>query len=309
MKTIVSKLIPRKKNRLRTSLASKIFDVCNYRFMLFFCALVIYPIWEMIVISFSDPTSVSHISINLWPDKWVLDSYKYCLRDAKLLLAFRNTIARTLIGTVWHLLLCSMAAFALTRDNMPFRSLFMTIFVITMFFSGGLIPTYLNMKTLGMMDNFLVYILPGGFSIYNTIIIRNYFFSIDKSLEESAAIDGATAMQTMFKIILPLSKPVLATVGLWTMVSHWNSYFDNMVYCRDDSLITLQYMLKSMQNAASALQNDLNQMTLAMGYRYEVASETVIAASTVIIILPIICTYPFLQKYFVKGVMLGAVKG
>lgn len=295
--------------RIHESPMSRVFDVLNYGLIGFFCVIIIFPIWEMLVVSLSDPGVVSSVSVNIWPKQFTLDSYKYCLNNASLFIAFRNSILRTALGTAYHLLVCSLAAFALTRSNMPFRKFFTTVFLITMFFSGGMIPTYLNMKDLGLLNNFLVYILPSGFSMYNTIIIRNYFFSIDKSLEEAASIDGASSLQTLMKVILPLSKPVLATVGMWQMVGQWNSWYDNMVYCRADALITLQYLLKKMTNEVLQLQNDVNRFAQVLGVRTQIATETVIAATTVIVIVPIICTYPFLQKHFVKGVMLGGVKG
>ena len=180
-----------------------------------------------------------------------------------------------------------------------------------MFFSGGIIPTYLNMKNLGLLDNFLVYILPSGFSMYNTLIIRNYFLSIDQSLEDAATIDGASMLQTMFLIILPLSKPVLATITLWQMVGQWNSWFDNMIYVRPEKLITIQYYLRRLSTNVTEMQDQMSRMgiygTDQTAYSY--TPDTVVAATTVITIIPIVLIYPFLQKYFVAGIMTGAIKG
>ncbi len=297
------------KHTIRKSVSGRIFDIFNYAFILFFCALILFPIWEMLVVSLSRPDVVTKLSINFWPKAATFDAYRYCLRDISILIAYRNSILRTLLGSVFHLLLCSMAAFSLTRTNMPGYKLLIVVFLIPMFFSGGQIPTYLNIRNLGLIDNFLVYILPLGFSTYNTIIIRNYFFSIDRSLEEAASIDGASAWQVLYKVILPLSKPVLATVAMWQLVGQWNSWYDNMVYCRANTLVTLQYLLKRLTSQTQELQHNMNTYVEGFGTNIQIASETVIAATTVIVMVPIICTYPFLQKYFVKGVMLGAVKG
>lgn len=299
------------RNRIRTSYGSQLFDILNYAFITVFCITILFPVWDLIVISFSRAEDISIIRTNLWPKVWCFDAYAYCFKNSLLAVAFMNSILRTIIGSIYHISICCLTAFALTRSQMPFRKGITLVFLFTMFFSGGLIPTYLNIKNLGLLNSFWVYILPGGFSMYNTIIIRNYFLSIDRSLEESATIDGASMLQVMYKIILPLSTPVLATVGLWQMVGHWNAWFDNMIYNRAESLITMQYFLRRMASNVASLQDEV-QMAMRGVFDQSAAAytpDTIIAATTVLVLLPIICVYPFLQRFFVKGIMLGAVKG
>ena len=302
-------LFKRNPNKIRESVGGTIFDVFNCLFIIFFCITILFPVWNMIVVSLSRAEDISYLHLNLFPKNATLDAYQLCLSNSDIWVALRNSVARTVIGTLYHLLVCCFAAFAMTRHDMPYLKVFTVIFLITMFFGGGLIPTYLNIRNLGLMDNFLVYVLPGGFSMYNTIIIRNYFFSIDKSMEESAMLDGASMLQIMFRILVPLSMPVLATVGLWQMVGHWNSWFDNMVYAQDKSLLTLQYMLRRISNDAQAMNDEMQRMSAVAEQSKQYTAESVIAATTVIVVVPIICVYPFLQRYFVKGIMLGAVKG
>ena len=296
-------------NRIKSSFSGKAFDVFNYMFIIFFCITILFPLWNMIVVSLSKPKDISYINLNLFPKDPTFEAYLFCLRNAEVWTALRNSVARTVIGTVYHLVVCCFAAYAMTRTEMPFLKVFTIIFLITMFFGGGLIPTYLNIRNLGLLDNFLVFILPGGFSMYNTIIIRNYFFSIDKSMEESAMLDGASMLQVMFRIILPLSMPVLATVGLWQMVGHWNAWFDNMIYARSPNLVTLQYLLRRISNDVQAMNDEMQKFAATLEQTKQYTAESVIAATTVIVVTPIICVYPFLQRYFVKGIMLGAVKG
>lgn len=296
------------KNHIKASVGSRVFDICNTVLMILFCITIIIPFWDMIVKSFSRASDISYMNMNLWPAHWTLDAYRECFKDAALLHAFFISIMRTVLGTVLHLLICCMAAFALTRKDMPFRTVIMIIFLIPMFFSGGMIPTYLNVKSLGLLNNFLVYILPSAFSIYNTIIIRNYFLSIDGAMEEAAEIDGASKFRIFFSIIIPLSKPVLATVCLWQMVGQWNSWFDNMIYCTDDNLLTMQYLLRKLNDQLqkfSATQYEMDMMKSSSDFN----TETIKAATTLIVVTPIMLVYPFLQKYFVKGIMVGAVKG
>ncbi|MBO4298095.1 MAG: carbohydrate ABC transporter permease [Clostridia bacterium] len=299
----------RTRNRIKTSTSGKVFDTFNYLFIILFCVSIMFPLWNMIVVSLSRAQDISYLNLNLYPKHPTLDAYIFCLRNNEMWVALRNSVARTVIGTLYHLIVCCFAAFAMTRTEMPFLKVFTIIFLITMFFGGGLIPTYLNIRRLGLLDNFLVFILPGGFSMYNTIIIRNYFFSIDKAMEESATLDGASMLQVMFWIILPLSMPVLATVGLWQMVGHWNAWFDNMIYARSPSLVTLQYLLRRISNDVQAMNDEMQRYAATAEQTKQYTAESIIAATTVIVVTPIICVYPFLQRYFVKGIMLGAVKG
>lgn len=202
-------------HKMRTSTASKVFDVCNVIFMILFCITIFIPFWDMVVRSFSRAQDISYMHINLFPKVWTLDAYRYCFLDDEIIHAFFISVARTVIGTLFHVIICCMAAYTLTRNEMPFRRLITAILLIPMFFSGGMIPTYLNISNLHLTNNFWVYILPSGFSIFDCIIIRNYFYSIDKGMEEAASIDGASQIRIFASIIMPLSKPVIATVTLW----------------------------------------------------------------------------------------------
>ncbi|MDO5349283.1 MAG: carbohydrate ABC transporter permease [Lachnospiraceae bacterium] len=300
--------VPRMK--MKQSAGSRIFDICNAVLMVLFCITVIIPFWDVVVRSFSRAQDISYMHINFLPKVWTLDAYKYCFQDNEIITAFLISVLRTITGTAVHVIVCCMAAYALTRTEMPFRKVITAILLIPMFFSAGMIPAYLNMKRLGLLNNFLVYILPSGFSIYNTIIIRNYFFSIDKGMEEAASIDGASQVKIFTSIIMPLSKPVIATVALWQMVGQWNAWFDNMIYCRRSaSLTTLQYLLRRMLDSLTASTSSTASGIEAIGALVDTNPDTIKAATTILVVLPIVAVYPFLQKYFVKGIMVGAVKG
>ncbi len=299
-----------KKIKMKQSVGNRVFDICNAVFMIAFCITFILPFWDVIVRSFSRAQDISYMHINLFPKVWTLDAYKYCFQDNEILTAFGVSVLRTIIGTFIHVIVCCMAAYSLTRTEMPFRRIITAILLIPMFFSAGMIPAYINMKRLGLLNNFLVYVLPTGFSIYNTIIIRNYFFSIDKGMEEAASIDGASQVRIFASIIMPLSKPVIATVALWQMVGQWNAWFDNMVYCRRSaSLTTLQYLLRRMLDSLTASTSTGASGVEAIGSMVDTNPDTIKAATTILVVLPIVAVYPFLQKYFVQGIMVGAVKG
>ncbi|NLZ56197.1 MAG: carbohydrate ABC transporter permease [Clostridiaceae bacterium] len=286
-----------------------LFDILNPLVLTLFCISIIYPFWDMVVTSLSAPADVSYTSFNFWPKKVVTQGYSYCLNDEKFYLAFRNSIARTVAGTALSVFVTSIGAYVLTRRDMPLRKLITFIWVVPMFFGGGLVPTYLLYQDLGLLDNFLVYILPGAFSMYSAIIVRNFFFSIDIALEESAVIDGASAPRVLFSIYLPLSKPALATISLWSMVGHWNAWFDNMVYIRKEPLITLQYLLRRIIKETEAVTDQAMAWAGSIDMRLMVNATTIIAATTIITVIPILLVYPFLQRYFVKGIMVGSVKG
>ncbi len=293
----------------KKSLSSKIFDTANVIFMILFSITILYPIWDMIVISLSAVEDVTFMSINLFPKELVWDSYLFVVNDPEFYNAFLVSVARTVIGTAYQVTICSLCAFALTKSDLPFRKIITFLLIVPMFFNGGLIPTYVNIRNLGLLDNFLVYILPYGFSIFNTIVIRNFMLSIDKGLEEAAVVDGANYLRVLFQIILPLSLPVIATVSLWAMVGQWNSWFDNLIYVRDENLQTLQYMLRQMMMQTEMLQSEALGFAADVGIGTEFNSVTLRAAITVLVVIPIVMVYPFLQKYFIKGMMSGAMKG
>jgi len=212
-------------------------------------------------------------------------------------------------GTVLHLAMISMAAYPLSKRKLPYRMLITVFFLVPMFINAGLIPSFIVNVNLGLRNNLLVYILPGAFSMFNAIILRNYLLSIDAALEEAALIDGANHMTVLFRIIIPLAKPVLATIALWIIVGQWNSWFDAMIYMTDDKLIPVQLVLQRMLKSLDNITNDMKSDLIKNPNLAKIASKQVQYAMTILVIFPIMCVYPFLQKYFVKGIMLGSVKG
>ena len=295
-----------KKIKMKQSVGSRVFDICNAVFMIAFCITIILPFWDVIVRSFSRAQDISYMHINLFPKVWTLDAYKYCFQDNEILTAFGVSVLRTIIGTFIHVIVCCMAAYSLTRTEMPFRRIITAILLIPMFFSAGMIPAYINMKRLGLLNNFLVYVLPTGFSIYNTIIIRNYFFSIDKGMEEAASIDGASQVRIFASIIMPLSKPVIASISLFYGVGFWNDYFNSMIYLQTAEKFPIQIQLRSIILLSSTFSDAMMDFYDMNGAPPDKAVKM---ACTVIATVPVLCIYPFVQKYFTKGVMVGAVKG
>lgn len=285
-----------------------IFDICNNTFMVLFCISIIFPFWDMIMLSFSHPDESVSLTLRLWPKSWRWDAYLFAFSDSKILNAYAVTILRTVLGTLLHIFVTLLAAYPLSKRNLPFRNVLTTYFIIPMFFSGGLIPTYLINKKLGFVDNILVYIIPGAVSIFVVLLVRNYLMSMDSGLEESAFIDGAGYVTILFKIIAPLAKPIIATIALWQAVAHWNAWMDCMIYIRDERKIVMQIILRRMMDLTNMESKEM-QNFIELDSTRQITSETVKAAVTIITILPIIMVYPFLQKYFVKGIMVGALKG
>ena len=284
------------------------FDALNVTFMLLLCVTVLFPFWDMIVRSLSDPAGAGNLEILLLPKNFTLSSYTYTLSDSQILTSYGITIARTVIGTVLSLLLVLLAAYPLSKRDLPFRKYITILFLIPMFFSGGLIPSYLINRQLGLVDHFLVYILPGAVGVYNVVLARNYIMSIDKSLEESAFMDGAGYVTILFRIIVPIAKPIIATLALWVAVWHWNEWMDCMIYIRSERLVIVQMLLRRMQDLTQ-LQSEEMQAFMANDASRQVTSASVRMATTIITALPIMAVYPFLQKYFVKGIMVGSLKG
>ena len=198
--------------------------------MFIVCVTVLFPMWNMLVISLSRVEDVTLVSLNLFPKKNVFDAYKYIFSENRFMSAMVISVSRTVIGTLYHIVVTYLAAYALTRRKMTFLKVITVLFLITIFLNGGLIPTYIMMNSMKITNNFLIYVLPQAFSMFTVIIVRNSLFSIDSEIEEAAFIDGAGPLQTMIRIMQPLSKPVLATIALWHMVQQWNSWIDNLIY-------------------------------------------------------------------------------
>ena len=200
-----------------------LFDVFNYIFLILFAISILYPFWDMLMKSFSTPAAVSKVGFSFFPEEFTLASYKTVFLGSNIGIGYYNTIFRTFFGTILMLIVTVGAAYPLSKKDLPCRNVITFFFLFTMFFGGGLIPSYLLMKWLNLIDSRWALILPGMFNVFNIVITRNYMQSIDKSLEESAAIDGANHIYILYKIIVPICKPILATVALWAVVGHWNS--------------------------------------------------------------------------------------
>lgn len=285
----------------------EVFDIVLLIFMLFILVITLYPFLNVLAISLNDATDTVKGGIHIWPRKFTWTNYiEIFSGSSKLPRAFLNSILRTVIGTATGVLATTMVAFTLSRKDFVFNKLVTVLFIVTMYISGGLIPEYLVIRQLGLVNNFGVYILPGLISAFNVIVIRSFMEGLPEALYESAAIDGANDWTVFRKIVLPLCMPVIATVALFIAVGQWNSWFDTYIYARtNDSLTTLQYeLMKIIDNAAATV--DVHNPNLQNSARSN--PESIKMAITMVATVPILLVYPFVQKYFVSGMTLGSVK-
>jgi putative aldouronate transport system permease protein len=289
---------------VKPTVGENIFQTFLVIFLSLLCITMIYPFIHMTSISLSSPAEASKFGFHLYPKDIDLFSWKQVLGQEKVWLGFGNSVFRTVVGTALTLLAMSLCAYPLSRKYLPHRNFYTMIILITMFFGGGLIPSYLLIKELGLMDSRWVYIIPGLIPTFSMLILRNFFMSLPAELEESAKIDGATDMRILFQIILPLSKPVLATLALWTAVGHWNAWFDALLYISDQNKLVLQHFLREIIITSSDAET-LGRSAVG-NLKYE---QSIKAATVMFTALPILIVYPFLQKYFVKGTMIGSLKG
>jgi putative aldouronate transport system permease protein len=276
--------------------------------MLLICFLILYPVWYTVVLSFNDSQDALYGGIYWWPRKFSLKSYETVFLDKTILQAFNVTIWRTIIGTICSVFFTSMVAYAFSKKHIMGNKVYLIIGTITMFFGGGLIPYFILLRSIGLYDKFLVYIIPALFNFYNLIIFMSFFREIPPGLEESAKIDGANDFLIFVRIVIPLSTAVLATIALFNGVYHWNDYFMGVMYINNPDLQPIQTFLYRIVAAASmtgALVGEIpTEITTS-----RVSSQSLKLATMVVTTAPIICIYPFLQKYFVKGVMIGSIKG
>ena len=289
---------------------STAFDWINYTVMVLLAFIMIYPLWYCVAGSLNEGMDYLRGGVFLWPRKWTLANYKAVFLDSAILNAFWVTIWKCLVGTVTSVLCTAMVAYAITRPKLRLKKLYIPFIMLTMFFSGGLIPYFILIVDLGLYDSFWVYIIPTMFSAYNMIIIQSFMRELPSELIESAKLDGASEYRIFFQMILPLSKPVLATIALFTVVTHWNSYFDSMMYTSSQELQTIQLFLKKIITDPSVSRGLGSAATIAIPDQAATLTPQVVKLATMVVTaLPVVCIYPFLQRYFVKGVTVGAVKG
>lgn len=297
-----------KENKIKTTTGEKVFNICNIIFMFLMMFVMFYPMWHVLCASFSDARLLSaHTGVLLWPEGYSVTAYKLMMKNPMILRGYGNTLFILVFGLLINMVMTCLAAYVLSRKNVMLNRPITIFIVFTMYFSGGLIPTYLNIKDLGLMDSLWAVIVPGAISTYNMIVLRTGFASVPESLEESAKIDGASALRILWQIILPLSKATVAVICLYYSVAHWNSWFNAMLYLNERELFPLQLILREI-----LIQNDTTSMVTAMDVGAgdsSFVSETVKYAVIIVSVVPILCVYPFIQKYFTKGVMVGAVKG
>lgn len=285
------------------TLPYRIFSVFNYILLTVLSLLCLLPMIHLLMVSLSSPAPANAGLVTFWPMGFSLDAYMKTFDNPNFLASLWISVKRTVLGTALGMSVNLMAAYALSKENgaLRGRNIYLWYFVITMLFSGGLIPSYILIKNLGLMNSLWALILPGLVSVYNIILLLNFFRRVPKELEEAAFIDGAGQLRTFWTVYLPISMPAIATITLFTMVGHWNSYFDGLIYMKDNTKLPL----------ASFLQTIIIQMDFSKLDPETVAklSQRTLKASQIFIgALPILIVYPFLQKYFVKGIVIGAVK-
>jgi len=294
----------------RKDFADILFDVIKYVVLTVFVALCIYPFYYVIIYSISVPVLAERGGVYLWPKGFSLKTYSELLKRSDLMPAFWVSAARTVLGTTITVICTALLSFLMTRKEMWFRKFAYRFSITTMYLGAGLIPWYLIMKAYGFQNNFLLYIIPSALNVYHMILIKTFMEQLPESLEESAAIEGAGFLSIFFKIILPLSKPIIASVAVYNTVGQWNSWQDNFFLNSDRKLQTLQMVLQNYLKSANILEALMKKGAInAEAMQKVVTSDSIQMTAIVVTIFPIMLVYPFAQKYFTKGIMMGAVKG
>lgn len=291
----------------KKSRGDKAFDIALIIISLLIIIIIAYPLYFVVIASFSQPEAVLGGKLRFLPVGFNLESYQMVLSEQKVWIGYRNTILYTVLGTCINLVLTTLAAYPLSRKDMPFRGALTFVASFTMLFGGGMIPVYLVVRGLKMTDTIWAMVIPNALATYNMLVMKNYFqSSIPEELQEAAAIDGCDHLGTLIRIVLPLSAPIMAVITLFYAVGHWNAFFNAIIYLRNQNLFPLQIVLRDilLQNSLEAVGGDLTGM-----YEKVMRGESMKYALIIVASAPVIMLYPFVQKYFVKGVMVGAIKG
>ena len=291
----------------KKSKGDRAFDITLVVISILIILVIAYPLYFVVIASFSQPEAVLGGKLRFLPVGFNLESYQMVLTEPKVLTGYRNTILYTVLGTCINLVLTTLAAYPLSRKDMPFRGLLTFVASFTMLFGGGMIPVYLVVRGLKLTDSIWAMVIPNALATYNMLVMKNYFqSSIPEELQEAAAIDGCDHFGTLIRVVLPLSAPIMAVIVLFYAVGHWNAFFNAIIYLRNQDLFPLQVVLRDilLQNSLEAVGGDLTGM-----YEKVMRGESMKYALIIVASAPVIMLYPFVQKYFVKGVMVGAIKG
>ncbi len=299
----------RNRNAIRPTMEDRAVDTFSWIFCILLFIVTVYPFYYVIIMSFNDGVDALRGGIYFWPRKFTLENYMQFLNDSKWIMAIGVTVAKTVVGSGLTVLFTCMVAYGLSHEGLLFRKFYNIILLICMYFSGGLIPYYLVLRAYGLLNTFWVYVIPTMFSTYYCMLAISFFRDIPADLKESARLDGANELTIFLRIILPLSKALLATLALFAAVGQWNAWSDTAFYAPGNkNLRTLGYLMREV-----IIQNQVDttsrQAMMHASQHSTVTATSVQMAAMIIAVLPIMCVYPFLQKYFVKGIMLGAVKG
>jgi ABC-type glycerol-3-phosphate transport system permease component len=294
--------------KMRLSVSDRLFYIIDYTLLFFAGLVVLLPLMNVLSSALSDPSMVLAGRVRFWPKNFTLSTIELILRNPSIMTGFFNTLFYATVGTCLNLVLTIMCAYPLSRVEFAGRNIFMLIFAFTMMFGGGMIPTYINIKNLGLLNTRWVMILPGSMAVWNMVLARTFFHNtIPKEMYESAEMDGASDIRILITIVLPLSVPILAVLTLFYAVGHWNSYFDAMMYLSSQKLFNIQLILR---NAIANISNLLNETGNLTDQEKTLAfAEASKYAMIVISLVPVLVIYPFVQKYFIKGIMIGALKG
>ncbi|WP_068646830.1 carbohydrate ABC transporter permease [Paenibacillus antarcticus] len=287
----------------------KLFDIVAYIVLGLLTIITFFPFYNVLIVSFASFDAISKSDLYILPKSFDLSAYKLILSDMKFWSSLRNSVIVTVVGVAFSMTLSVAGAYALSKKGMPGRNGMLTLILFTMFFNGGLIPFYLVVKELGLVNNILVMIIPAGLNTFYLIIMKNYFSTIPESLEESAKLDGANDMYILLKIILPISAPFIATFGLFYAVERWNEWWYALIFISDSSKVPLQIYLRETLITSNSLLNSMAMDMATQGNSAKVYTPALQMATIVITCVPIIAVYPFLQKHFNKGIMVGSIKG
>lgn len=280
------------------------FDYVNGAILLGVVVACLYPFLYMLGVSFSGSGPIAQGEVWLLPKEFNTDMYRYVFRDGRIMTGYKNTLIYVTLGTTVAMIVTTFGAYALSKKTMVLHKTFMILIVITMFFSGGMIPTFLVVKSLGLLDSIWGMVLPGAVATWNLIIMRTFFMGLPNELEESGKIDGLSEIGILFRIVLPLSKPVLATIGLFYAVGIWNGFMGALMYLRDHDLYPLQLILRNI-----VIGGELTSAQGPIGGEYTINENALKYAAIMVSTLPVLLIYPFIQKYFAKGALIGSVKG